>query len=113
MTNVVGQSLTSYTEYYDYLRTRIKRTYTVLPNGKKHGTEKVYDQSGTHCCTNTYQNDKRTSVKAFFRDGSVQVDAKIAPESDALNSFCTDYSLYAISDSGHRILGRRAIWMQK
>lgn len=104
-TNVIGQSLTTMTEYYDYFRTRVKRVYTVLPNDKKHGTEKCYLQTGAHFCTNTYQNGERTAVKVFFTDGSIKVDAKIAPGSTALNGFCSEYSLYAISNNGKRILG--------
>lgn len=106
--NVCGQSLTTITEYYDYFRTRVKRVYTVLPNNKKHGTEKGYLQSGVHICTNTYHNGERTAVKVFFTDGSVKVDAKIAPKGSADASFCTDYSLYAISNNGQRALGMKS-----
>ena len=106
--NVCSQSLTTMTEYYDYLRTRVKRVYTVLPNDKKHGTEKCYLQTGAHFCTNTWQNGERTAVKVFFTDGSIKVDAKIAPGSTALNGFCSEYSLYAISNKGQRILGMKS-----
>lgn len=106
--NIAGQNLTTMKEYYDYLRTRIKRVYTVLPNDKKHGIEKCYLEDGRHYCTNTYQFGERCAVKIFFTDGSIKMDAKIAPKGSVDESLCTDYTLYTISNSGQRILGMKS-----
>ena len=72
-----AQNLTPYNEYYDYWQTMIKRKYTVLPNGVIHGTEQVYDKSGTLTNTNIYNNGKRESYKVHFRDKSINRQASV------------------------------------
>lgn len=69
--NSSAQSLTAYTEYFDFYRTQIKRKYHVLPDGTPHGKEQEYDRTGTLVSTLEFDNGLIKSFKYHYKDESI------------------------------------------
>lgn len=102
-TPLKAQELIPQTEYYDSLKRVPKSMYTILPNGEKHGTEKIFDLNKKHIRTNIFNNGKIESVKSFFSNGLPKVEAIVAPEYNDSITFYNSYTLYTTNSRGKRI----------
>lgn len=103
-----AQNLTTRYTYWDWLETKVRCKYTVLPNGHKHGTASYYrEENGRLWGTETWQNNRFKGFKWLFRDGSVECEGVVRPANNSYmetNLLCTKYSLYRICNDGKRRL---------
>ena len=86
---LVAQSLTTKKEYYDWLGLYLKRKYTVLPDGTRHGKMYNYREDGTLESIYTYDHDDLEAYIYYYQDGKT-IDEK--------GNTPVDFNLYFYSD---------------